>query len=114
MTKKATSRKVGLKVLNDMVLIEEDKPQIEADKPSGLTKDVVSMINSGKLVIPDIAEFYVKKYPCTGIVRKVGPKVSTIKVDDKVLFARQGGLREKIDNKDYIFIRICDIHAVLD
>lgn len=121
MTKKATSRSRGLmdssklKVLNDIVIVREDPIKNEIDNPSGLTADVVKMIDQGKLVIPDISEFALKKYPCTGEVINVGPKCKNgLKVGNRVLFARQGCLREKIDGKDYVIMREADIHAILD
>lgn len=109
------SKSHGLKVLNDMVAIEEEPVDFEVDKPSGLTSDVVSMVKSGGLVLPEVAEFYAKKYPCIGKVVERGPKAShEIKIGNRVLFARHGGLREQVDGKDYVFIRSCDVHAILD
>ena len=114
MTKKVISRKVGLKALNDIVIIVEDAIDYEVDKPSGLTSDVVKMIREGKLAIPETSEFYAKKYPCTGKVISVGSKCIGVEVGNKVVFARQGGLREKIDGRDIVFIRQQDIHAIVD
>ena len=121
MMKKVTSRKAGLKVsskfkvLNDMVAIKEQPVDFEVDKPSGLTQDVVNMVRQGKLIIPDIAEFYAKKYPCTGHILALGAKCKNeLKVGMRVLFARHGGLREKVDGNDYIFLREIDVHAILD
>ena len=121
MTKKVTSQKVGLKassnlkVLNDICLIEEDPIDYEVDKPSGLSKEVVDMIRQGILFIPQVAEFYAKKYPCTGKLIASGPKCkNAIPLGSRVLFARQGGVRDKINGKDYVIIRECDIHAILD
>lgn len=114
MTKRVTSRRVGLKALNDIVIIEEDDIEYQVDNRSGLTTEVVQMVKDGKLVIPDIAEFYAKKYPCTGTVKAAGSKCKNVAVGNKVLFARQGGLRETVDNTPLIFIREIDVHAILD
>ena len=115
MTRKVTSRKVGLKVLNDICIVEEDPIDYEVDKPSGLSKDVVDSIKSGKLFIPETAEFYAKKYPCTGKLLYQGPKCKNgIPIGSRVLFARGGAIRDKINGKEYAIMRECDIHAILD
>lgn len=97
-----------------MVVIEEEPVDFEVDKPSGLTKDVVEMVKSGGLVLPEVAEFYAKKYPCIGKVIALGDKIKYLNVGNRVLFARHGGLREQVDGKDYVFIREPDVHAILD
>lgn len=104
----------GLRALNNMVVIEEEPVDFEVDKPSGLTKDVVEMVKSGGLVLPEVAEFYAKKYPCIGKVIALGDKIKYLNVGNRVLFARHGGLREQVDGKDYVFIREPDVHAILD
>ncbi len=113
--------KPGLKALskpraiNDMYVLEEEPVDYEVDKPSGLTSEVVDSIKSGKLIIPEIAEFYVKKYPCIGKVISFGDKSRyKIPVGSRVLFARMGGMREQVDSNNYVFIRECDIHAVIE
>src|SRR3990167_2752077 len=93
----------GLRALNDMVIIEEEPVDFEVDKPSGLTKDVVEAIKSSLLHIPETAEFYAKKYPCVGKILTIGDKTwYKLEVGTRVVFARQGGLREQIDGKDYV------------
>ena len=115
MIKKETSRKVGLWALNDMYVLEEEQPRPEVDKPSGFSKEVVDMIDRGTLVIPDTAEYYLNKYPCIGTVLAHGDKARyKIEVGTKVLFARYGILREQVNGKNYVFVRECDLHAILD
>ena len=115
MTKKAISPKAGLKVLNDICIVEEDPIDYEVDKPSGLSQEVVNMVKSGKLVIPETAEFYAKKYPCTGKLLYQGPKCKNgIPIGSRVLFARDGAIRDKINGKDYAIMREIDIHAIID
>ena len=56
------SSKSTLKAINDIYILEEEAPKPEVDKPSGFTKDVVDMVTSGKLIIPDTAQYYLNKY----------------------------------------------------
>ena len=108
-------RNPGLRALNDIYILQEEPVDFEVDKASGLTKTVVDSIKSGLIVIPEVAEFYAKKYPCVGKVITHGDKTRyNIEPGTRVLFARLGGLREQIDGKDYVFIREIDLHAVLD
>ena len=104
----------GLRALNDIVIIKEESIDFEVDTPSGLSKEVVASVRSGKLVIPESAEYYAKKYPCVGEVIAVGEKVKiSISIGDRVLFERHGGVREQVDGRDYVFIRGAGIHCVL-
>ncbi len=98
-----------------MYILEEDAVDFEVDRPSGLTTDVIDMVKSGKLVLPEQAEFYAKKYPCIGKVLAFGDKARyKIPVGSKVLFARHGVQRDQVDKKNYVFVRECDIHCVLN
>lgn len=113
-SEKVKLRNHGLKVLNDMYVIEEEPVDFEVDKPSGLTSEVVNMVKSGGLILPETAEFYAKKYPCIGKVIAHGDGTKyNLELGSRVLFARHGGLREQVDGHDYVFIRESDIHCVL-
>ena len=111
----AQQSKSTLRAINDIYVLEEEAPRPEVDKPSGFTKDVVESISSGKLIIPDTAEYYLNKYPCIGKVIDHGDKVRyNIPVGTKVLFARYGVQRDQVDGKNYVFVREADLHAILD
>lgn len=104
-----------MKALNDILILEEEPVDFEVDNPSGLTKEVVKAIKGSKLVLPEQAEFYAKKYPCIGKVVASGSKCKYgIAIGARVLFARMGVMREQVNGKNYVFVRECDIHAVLD
>lgn len=119
-TKKARLKKSGLRdlrlrVLNDRVLIEEDPIDWHNDPGSGLTKEVVAALKDSKLVIPDTAEFYAKKYPCTGTVVHFGPSCNgSLSIGDHVIFARMGVMRIEMDGKRLAVCTLQDIHAVID
>ena len=109
------SSKSTLKAINDIYILEEEAPKPEVDKPSGFTKDVVDMVTSGKLIIPDTAQYYLNKYPCIGTVLAHGDTTRyNIPIGTRVLFARYGVQRDQIDGKDYVFVREADLHATLD
>lgn len=102
-----------LRVLSDTLLIEEFPIECQADTGTGLTKDVVGAIKSGTLIIPDTAQYALEKFPFQGEVIAIGPKVKEIKVGDKVLFARLGGMRWQECDKQVISIREADVLAIL-
>lgn len=96
--KKVKSTKLGLRALNNIVIVEEDK----------MTE------YQGSIVIPDAYEYFAKKYPCTGHILAVGDKVrSDIKVGDHIIFARHGVQRYDYEGRQLCDIRESDIHAVL-
>lgn len=108
------SKKCGLRVLNDRVVIKEDPIDWHNDVGSGLTTDVTNALKDGKLVIPDTAEFYAKKYPCTGVVQNLGKACTDeLKIGDRVIFARMGVLRMEVNGEKIAICTIHDIHAVL-
>lgn len=114
LSEKAKFKTLGLKALNDIYIIEEDPIDYERDKASGLTGEVVDSIKQGTLVIPETAEFYAKKYPCTGKVLAHGDKCKyNVEPGTRITFGRGGILREQIDGKDYVFMREADILAIL-
>lgn len=105
----------SLKAINDMYVLVEEAIDWEVDKASGVTKEVAQSLIEGKLVIPEMAEFYAKKYPCVGKVVAHGDRVKyIIPIGTRVVFARLGVQRDQIDGKDYVFVRECDLHAILD
>ncbi len=104
-----------MKALNDILVLEEEAVDFEVDNPSGLSKAVVAALKSSKLVIPEQAEYYAKKFPCIGRVLYSGSKCKYgIANGTRVLFARHGVMREQVDGKNLVFVREADLHAVLD
>ena len=113
----AQSSKSTLRAINDIVIIEEDPIDYETDKPSGLTKEVVESLKAGTLVTPDIAEYYVKKWPCTGTIISFGSRCKNkdiLEVGMRVSFPKEGVCRETIEGTKYVFIRDDSIHAILN
>lgn len=108
------SSSLGLRALNDYVIIEEEPIELTHDKASGLTEAVVEAIKGSKLVIPDSTEFYANKFPFRGSIVAAGPKVNLVKIGERVMFARLGGQRWTIAKKQMITIHQDDIHAILD
>lgn len=104
-----------LRVLNDYYLVLPDPVTEEVDKGSGLTKDVVAAIKSGKLIVPDIAEHAVKKYPMTGKVVSFGDqrRYKDIKKGDKVLFGRNCYAKVRFKEKEYFTMCEKDILCVI-
>lgn len=84
-----------LKPLHDRVLVE----RIEAE-----SKTV------GGIIIPDNA----KEKPVEGLVISIGNKVESLKVGDKVLFAKFGGSEIKFDGKNYLIMKEADILAICE
>jgi co-chaperonin GroES (HSP10) len=105
-----------LKALNDIYIIEEDPIDWEVDAASGLTPEVMDMLKSGKLVLPDQGDYFAKKFPCTGKVLAKGDKsrYEEASVGSRVAFARLGGQRWKTSGKSYVSIREKDLHCVLN
>ena len=94
------SEEIGIRPLRDKVVVERDE-----------TKGTTA---SG-LVIPKEA----KEKPVRGIVRAVGPGVSTedpmmIKVDEAVIFSKHSGIEVDIDGKPYLVMREIDVLAVVN
>ena len=112
-TKKEKLKSIGLRALNDLVIIKEDPIKPTVDRQSGLTRDVVEAIGSGRLFIPDQAEYALCKFPFTGTIIKAGPKVKTVAVGDHVMFARLGGQRWEEDGQQFLTIRETEIHAII-
>ena len=107
--------KSSLKAINDIYILEEEPIDYEVDKPSGFSKEVIEMVKSGGLAIPETAEFYMKKYPCVGKVLAFGDRTRyRIPIGSRVLFARHGVQRDQVEGKDYVFVREADLHAILD
>ncbi len=76
-------------------------------------------VTSGGIIIPDTA----KDKPSKGIVIAVGTGARnekgdivpmTLKVNDKVYFAKWGGTEIKIDGEDYIILKESDILAIIE
>ena len=109
---KLSELKLSLKAINDLIIIEEDP--MDMDSESGMNHDVVSALKDGKLFIPERYEAFATKFPCRGVVISMGSKCDNqVKVGDRVIFARLGGQRMKMNEKTYITIRLKDIHAII-
>ena len=108
--------KTKIKVLNDFYLVEPFQEEITQDKQSGLTEDVVSAIKSGKLIIPEIADKYVKKRPMKGKVITWGDKCKyagdEIVAGDTIYFGYYCYAKVKHGGKEYFELREYDILAV--
>lgn len=104
--------KLSFRALNDIYIIEEDA--IETTD-TGLSKEVESAIKESKLIIPDAYQDYTQKFPCTGIVISKGEhtKSSEVKVGTRVMFARLGVQRYKIDGRNLCNCLESDLHAIL-
>ena len=115
MTKKAV-KKSGFQALNDCYVIEEEPIEPTVDKASGFTPDVVSSIKSGLLVIPDVGQYALDKFPFRGKIISKGDKTryKEIQIGTRVMFARLGGQRWTENDSQYITIREKDIHAIID
>lgn len=104
---------IMLKVLNDFVLVKPDPVEAQVDNRTGLTTDVVNAIKNSKLVIPDIAQYALKKYPMTGKVITKGPEVSSeIKIGQKVLFGYACYAKFEYEKTEYFSMREKDIICV--
>lgn len=116
MTNKEKLRGVGLKALNDILIIEEDPVGLERDDRSGLTPDVIEALKSERLVLPDIATGFADKFPYTGTVISRGTecKIPDIEVGTRIMFPRLGGMRWQKDGKQFINISERDVHAILN
>lgn len=113
--KKEKSKKSGLTALNDLLLIEEDPMELQSDNSS----DVLEAVKVGKIILPESYENYMKKYPFTGTVIGIGPKVKNkFSKGDKVVFARYS--KAVLDgmtgpnNLRLIMVREHDILATVD
>ena len=96
---KALSLSLGLRALNDIYIILEDKmEQYE-----------------GTLIIPDAYEFFAKKFPCTGTILSMGAKTRFgLKVGERVVFARLGVQRYKVNGVDLCDVREADLHGTIN
>ena len=107
------TEKLPLRVLADVCLIEEFPIEAQADTGTGLTTDVVNAIKGGSLIIPDSAQYALEKFPFQGNVMAIGKDVKEVKVGNKVLFARLGGMRWQEGDKQVIAIKEQDVLAIL-
>lgn len=103
-----------LRALNDVVLVEEDDPEMESGGYTGFSKSAIDALKSGLLVAPEITEDAVKKYPGRGKVLAIGDKVNNgVSVGDRVILSRFGGQREYYLGNNYIFVRQSEILAII-
>lgn len=95
--KKAKSKKVGLRVLHDRVLIKPDPP----DK------------YEGKLEIPDAYKAFYENLPSSGVIESFGPncKIRWEK-GQRVRFAKMAGAKLKFLGEDYLVIREYDVDVL--
>ena len=125
MTKKATSRKVGLKVSNEdspyklkvignKVLVEEEPMEPTVDVKSGLTQDVCDAISSGKIILAEESKFALTKCPYRGTVLSVGERCKVVKVGDRIHFAQFGTQRFQYKDKQFLIMHEADVHGFYD
>ena len=62
------------------------------------------------LFIPDTA----KEKPQKAVVKAIGKEVEDVKVGDTVLFAKYSGNEIKIDDDDFIILKIDDVLGVFE
>ena len=115
-SKKDKSSSLGLRALNDYVIVEEEQMEITQADDSGLTKNVTDALKSGLLVLPEEHENFAMKFPFRGKVISKGPlcKDEEVKIGSRVIFSRMGGMRWERDGKQIVNLREQDLHAVLD
>ena len=110
---KKVKKEFGLRALNDVYIIKEDKIDWEVDKRSGLTTEVVAALKSSLLVLPDIGEDFARKYPCTGTVLSKGSKCKyEIPIGERVAYARLGVQRFSWEGEDVCAVREHDLHGI--
>lgn len=115
MTKKVKNLS-GLRALNDYYIIEEEAIELTVDKQSGLTQDVIDAIETKRIVLPEIASGFADKFPFRGVIVSKGDrtKYEEIQPGTRVMFARLGGMRWNIGDKQYVNIKEADLHAIVD
>lgn len=115
MTKKEKSP-FGLRAVNDYYIIEEESIELTVDKKSGLTQDVIDALESKRIVLPEISEGFADKFPFRGKVVSKGDKTKyeEIQPGTRVMFARLGGMRWNIGDKQYVNLKESDLHAIID
>lgn len=86
-----------LKPRNDYVAVKRDKPQEKS---------------SGGILLANIAED-VSESSEQGIVLAIGPKVTEVKVGDRVLIGSFAGSTFKVDGEPVVLIKEGEILAVL-
>mgnify|MGYP001560164598 FL=1 len=94
--------------------MEEEPMELTPDAKSGLTQEVMDMVSSGKLVLPDEGKFMISKYPHRGTVLSVGPLCKYIKVGDRIHFAPLGVHRFEFTGKQYLIAHEDDVHGTYD
>jgi len=77
-----------------------------------LKMEVAESKSPGGIIIPDIA----KEKLQTGIVAAIGNETESIivKVGEKVYYDKYAGTVVKIDNEDYLLVKMQDIIAVVE
>lgn len=100
-----------LQMIGRKVLMEEEPMELTPDIKSGLTQDMMNLISSGKLLLPDEGKFMISKYPYRGTVLSVGEKCKHVKVGDRVHFAPLGVHRFEFQGKQYLIAHEEDVHG---
>lgn len=112
--KRTQSKKLGLKALNDIYILEEDPMDITIEATSGITKDVRQAILDKRLFVPDAYESFALKFPCTGVIISTGDKTRyKLPIGTRVVFSRLGVMRYNIDGRSLADVKEADIHAVI-
>lgn len=101
----------SLVALNDVYILEEDPISIS---DTGLSTSVEDAIKNGKLIIPERYENFAEKYPCTGKIISKGPetKYEELQVGTRVMFARLGVQRWKLNGRTICNCKEQEIHGI--
>ncbi len=62
------------------------------------------------LFIPDTA----KEKPQKAVIEAIGKEVKDVKIGDTILFAKYSGNEIKIDDQDYIILKVDDILGIFE
>lgn len=79
-----------------------------ADRVVATREEAATKTASG-LYLPDNA----KEKPVLAIVRAVGPKVTTLKVGDKIVYKEYSTTELKIDGTEYLIVKEEDVLATV-
>lgn len=61
------------------------------------------------IIIPDNA----KEKPLMGVVKAIGSEVKDVKNGDKVVFGKYSGTEVKLENTEYLILKLEDVLGVL-
>jgi len=79
-----------------------------ADRVVAVREAAKAQTTSG-IYLPDNA----KEQPVVAVVQAVGPKVTTLKVGDKIIYKEYSTTEIKVDTVDYIIVKEEDVLATV-